>query len=82
MIDLALRADRAGADVVFLSCTTLETFGVDFQLEQRLTKPVLTATQVTMWAALGAAGAGVSDAPPVVAQASLGTTLVPRVALG
>jgi maleate isomerase len=61
VIDLALRADRAGADVVFLSCTTLETFDLIPELEQRLAKPVLTATQVTMWAALGAVGAGVSD---------------------
>jgi maleate isomerase len=74
VIDLALRADRAAADVVFLSCTTLETFDLIPELERRLAKPVLTATQVTMWAALGAAGAGVSDAP----QSLLRNRWVPR----
>jgi maleate isomerase len=63
MVDLALRADRADADVVFLSCAAMETFDLIPELERRLAKPVLTATQVTMWAALGAAGAGTSDAP-------------------
>lgn len=63
VIDLALRADRPAADVVFLSCTAVETFDLIPELERRLAKPVLTATQVTMWAALGAAGAGTSDAP-------------------
>jgi len=62
VIDLALRADRAAADALFLSCAALETFDLIPELEQRLAKPVLTATQVTMWAALGAADAGVSDA--------------------
>jgi maleate isomerase len=63
MVDLALRADRADADVVFLSCAALETFDLIPELERRLAKPVLTATQVTMWAALGAASAGTIDAP-------------------
>jgi maleate isomerase len=56
VVDLAVRADRPDADAVFLSCTTLETYDLIPLLEARLTKPVLTATQVTMWAALGAAG--------------------------
>jgi maleate isomerase len=63
MIELALRADRADADVVFLSCAALETFDLIPGLERRLAKPVLTATQVTMWAALGAVGVAPSDAP-------------------
>jgi maleate isomerase len=73
-IDLALRADRAAADVVFLSCTAVETFDLIPELERRLAKPVLTATQVTMWAVLGAAGAGASDAP----QSLLKHRWVPR----
>lgn len=63
VIDLALRADRPAADVVFLSCTAVETFDLIPELERRLAKPVLTATQVTMWAALGAVGAVASDVP-------------------
>jgi maleate isomerase len=74
VIDLALRTDRAHADVVFLSCTALETFDLIPELERRLAKPVLTATQVTMWAALGAARAGVRDAP----QSLLRNRWVPR----
>jgi maleate isomerase len=53
---LATTADDAAADVVFLSCTNLWTFDVLAELEQRLHKPVLSANQVTMWAALRAAG--------------------------
>lgn len=54
--DLAAAADRPEADVVFLSCTNLRTFGILAGLETRLGKPVLSANQVTMWAALRAAG--------------------------
>jgi maleate isomerase len=54
--DLAAAADRPDADAVFLSCTNLRTFGVLPELERKLKKPVLSANQVTMWAALKAAG--------------------------
>lgn len=54
--DLAVAADRSEADAVFLSCTNLRTFGVLADIEQELGKPVLSANQVTMWAALRAAG--------------------------
>jgi maleate isomerase len=54
--DLAVAADRPGADAVFLSCTNLRTFGVLPEIERELEKPVLSANQVTMWAALRAAG--------------------------
>lgn len=53
--ELASAADRSEADAVFLSCTNLKTFDVLPELEQRLEKPVLSANQVTMWAALRAA---------------------------
>ncbi len=56
VIDLALRADRPDAEAVFVACTNLETFDVIPDLESRLTKPVLTANQVTMWGVLRAAG--------------------------
>jgi maleate isomerase len=54
--DLALRADRPDADVLFLSCTALETYDLIGPLERELGKPVITSAQLTMWAALGAAG--------------------------
>lgn len=53
------------ADAVFLSCTNLRTAGLIAELERRAgQRPVLTANQVTMWAALRAAGALPADANP------------------
>lgn len=54
--DLAIAADLPEADTVFLSCTNLRTFGVLAEIEQEIGKPVLSANQVTMWAALKDAG--------------------------
>jgi maleate isomerase len=48
--------DTANAAAVFISCTNLPTYDVIATLEQELGKPVLTANQVTMWAALDAIG--------------------------
>jgi maleate isomerase len=56
--DLAERAFVPDADALFLSCTALETFDLIGPLMERYGVPVLTAVQVTMWAALAAAGAG------------------------
>ncbi|WP_235401533.1 maleate cis-trans isomerase family protein [Rubrobacter aplysinae] len=53
---LALAADGPEADAIFLSCTNLRTFDVLEGVEEELGKPVLSANQVTMWAALRAAG--------------------------
>lgn len=53
---LAEAADLAEAEAVFLSCTNLRTFDVLPEIEEGIGKPVLTANQVTMWAALRAAG--------------------------
>lgn len=57
VLDLALAVDRPTAEAVFFSCTNLRTLEVLVELEQRLERPVLSANQVTMWAALRAAGA-------------------------
>lgn len=54
--DLATAANCPEADAVFLSCTNLRTFDVLPEIERELKKPVLSANQVTMWAALRAAG--------------------------
>ena len=45
------------AEALFLSCTNLPTVDLLAPLEARLGIPVLSANQVTMWAALRAAGA-------------------------
>jgi maleate isomerase len=57
--DLAVAADHPDADAIFISCTNLGTYGVIAPLEAALGKPVLTANQVSMWAALRAAGAAI-----------------------
>ena len=50
-------ADSPDAEAVFVSCTNLPTYDLIAPLEHELGKPVLTANQVTMWAALRVAGA-------------------------
>ncbi len=49
---VALASDRPEAHAVFLACTNLPTYDLIAPLERKLGKPVLTANQVTMWAAL------------------------------
>lgn len=50
--DLVRRADSEDAEAVLVSCTNLPTYEVLDQLEQELGKPVLSANQTTIWAAL------------------------------
>ncbi|MFF7983282.1 aspartate/glutamate racemase family protein [Streptomyces sp. NPDC007901] len=53
VVTMARRAVRPGAaDALFISCTNLPTYDVIPQLEAELRIPVLSANQVTMWAAL------------------------------
>lgn len=55
-------ADSAQAQAVFVSCTNLPTYDLIAPLEAELGKPLLTANQVTLWAALRQAGsAAVGD---------------------
>lgn len=56
--DLARRADTPEADVVLVSCTNLPTYQVLDRLEQDLGKPVISANQATVWAALRQADRG------------------------
>lgn len=56
VMSLAMAADSPESDAIFLSCTNLRTLDVLEEATQRLGKPVLSANQVTMWAALRAAG--------------------------
>lgn len=57
VVDLVRQTADSGADAVFVSCTSLRTFGVVAQLEAELGIPVFTSNQVSLWAALDAAGA-------------------------
>ncbi|KAB1142756.1 decarboxylase [Streptomyces luteolifulvus] len=52
VVDMAHRAARGRADALFISCTNLPTYDVIPQLEAELRIPVISANQVTMWAAL------------------------------
>ncbi|MGH3424050.1 MAG: maleate cis-trans isomerase family protein [Nocardioidaceae bacterium] len=53
---LVLDADSPDTDAVIVSCTNLPTYDLIAPLEQMLGKPVITANQVTMWAALRVLG--------------------------
>ncbi|PWI18191.1 decarboxylase [Streptomyces sp. Act143] len=52
VVAMAHRAARRDTDALFISCTNLPTYDVIPQLEAELRLPVLSANQVTMWAAL------------------------------
>lgn len=52
LLALAREADRADADAVLLPDTALHTAARLTSLEKALSKPVLTANQVTVWEAL------------------------------
>jgi maleate isomerase len=56
VVEVVRAADSDEADALFISCTNLPTYDLIEPLEQVLGKPVLTANQVTMWAALRAIG--------------------------
>ncbi len=51
---LVHQADHPDAQAVVISCTNLPTYDVIAPLEEELGKPVISANQATMWAALGA----------------------------
>ena len=56
VVEIVSAADTDEAEALFISCTNLPTYDLIEPLEQALGKPVLTANQVTMWAALRALG--------------------------
>jgi maleate isomerase len=57
VVEMARGALLGAADALFISCTNLPTYDVIPQLEAELRMPVLSANQVTMWAALRRMGA-------------------------
>ena len=52
VVELARAADRPDAQAILLSCTNLPTYDIIVPLERELGKPVVSANQATMWAAL------------------------------
>jgi maleate isomerase len=56
IIEIVRAVDADDADALFISCTNLPSYDLIEPLEQAIGKPVLTANQVTMWAALRAMG--------------------------
>lgn len=56
ILELVHAAAAHACDAVFVSCTNLVTYDLVAPLEAELGVPVLTANQVTMWAALRRAG--------------------------
>lgn len=55
IIDLVRQTAGSSADAVFVSCTSLRTYGTVAQLEAELGMPVFTSNQVSLWAVLVAA---------------------------
>jgi maleate isomerase len=54
--ELIIATDHVDAEAIFVSCTNLATYDLIPRIETALGKPVLSANQVTMWAALAAIG--------------------------
>lgn len=52
VVEIVRSADSPETEAMFISCTNLPTYDIIGALEQELGKPVLTANQVTIWAAL------------------------------
>lgn len=50
--ELVRRADHADAEAVVLSCTNLPSYDLIAPLEREIGKPIVSANQATMWAAL------------------------------
>ncbi|MGV0660648.1 maleate cis-trans isomerase family protein [Mycolicibacterium pulveris] len=55
-VELVRSTDVPEAEAIVISCTNLPTYDLIVSLEAELRKPVVTANQVTMWAALRVAG--------------------------
>ncbi|MFR9723953.1 decarboxylase [Streptomyces sp. MS19] len=56
VVDMARQAVTGAPDALFISCTNLPTYDVIPQLEAELRMPVISANQVTVWAALRSLG--------------------------
>ncbi|WP_433278695.1 maleate cis-trans isomerase family protein [Pseudonocardia xinjiangensis] len=56
IVEIVRTVDADDAEALFISCTNVPSYDLVEPLEMALGKPVLTANQVTMWAALRAMG--------------------------
>jgi maleate isomerase len=56
IVEIVRNVDADDAEALFISCTNVPSYDLIEPLEMALGKPVLTANQVTMWAALRAMG--------------------------
>jgi maleate isomerase len=74
VIEMVRAVDRDDAQALFLSCTNLPTYDLVEPLERALGKPVITANQVTMWAALRAMGRSAVGGGALLHAAHLPTT--------
>lgn len=64
-------ADRSDAEAIVISCTNLPTYDLLAPLEQELGKPVVSANQATLWAALRRVNrSAVGDGQRLLAQTS------------
>lgn len=50
--ELIRSADRPDAEAIFVSCTNLPSYDLIAPLEREIGKPIISANQATMWAAL------------------------------
>ncbi|EHR52484.1 maleate cis-trans isomerase [Saccharomonospora marina XMU15] len=57
VVELVAQRDRADADALLVPDTAMRTVALVEAIEQRLSKPVLTANQVTVWEGLRLTGA-------------------------
>ena len=60
--EVARKIDRPDAEAIVLACTNWKTMDAIERLERELGKPVVTTTQVSIWAALRAIG-GIEGVP-------------------
>lgn len=57
-LKLAAEAKQEDADVYFISCTAIRTLSIIAELEQMLSRPVITSNQAMAWHALRLCGIG------------------------
>jgi maleate isomerase len=75
--DLVRQADSPDAEAIVVSCTNLATYDIIASLEDELGKPVVSANQATMWAALRViAQQGVGPRQRLIAGPDLGAQSV------
>ena len=63
LIEEGLRADAAGAEALFISCTAVPALGLLDELEERIGKPVICSNQACLWAMLHLAGLAQTAGP-------------------